>query len=146
MIGRLVRRRTGVRRALVLAFAVASVALVGVSLTRDDANTTGEWLVPLAVALAAWVTARYAVGDIAEGRAERFDERELALRQRATRVGFTVLWLAGLLVGVYLMTVGGAPSLVGRAGPLVVAVVVVGAAVPTMLLCWAVPEPDPEDD
>lgn len=145
-IGQLVRRTTAVRRTLVVLFALAAAGMVAVAVTRDDANVTWEWLTLLAVALATWLGARYAVGDVVEGRAERFDERELAFRHRATRVGFTVLWSAGFVVAVLLMTVGDGPPLAGRGGPLVFTVVLAGAAVPTLLLCWAAPEPDPEDD
>ena len=146
MITALVRRGVGVRRGIVGVFGLCAAGLVGLSLTREDASASWPWLVLLVVFLAAWVVARYATGDVAEGRAERLDERELAIRYRAIRTGYHAVWLTGFAVAMALLVFEEIPALAGRGGSLLFSAIFTAAAVPTMLLCWAAPEPDPEVD
>jgi hypothetical protein len=146
MITSLVRRGVGVRRGIVAAFALAAVGMVAVSVTRDDANVSLPWWLLFTVLMAAWLAARFATGDVAEGRSDRLDERELAIRYRVVRTGYHTVWLTGLAVAVVLLVFDEIPGLANRSGPLLLSAIVAAAAVPTMLLCWAAPEPDPEDD
>ena len=146
MIAQVIRRGVGVRRGIVVAFALAAAGLLAVSLTRDDANSTWEWWVLFVLLGAAWFAARYASGDIAEGRSDRLDEREREIRYRALRTGYHAVWLTGLAVAVFLQVVDDVPGLVARGGSVLFAAILASAAVPSLLLCWAPPEPDPEDD
>ncbi len=146
MIAELVRRGVGVRRGIVVVFALAAAGLLAVSLTRDDANTTWEWWALFVLLGAAWFAARYATGDIAEGRSERLDEREMAIRYRVLRTGYHAVWLTGMTVALFLQIADNAPGLVVRGGSVLFAAIMAATAVPTLLLCWAAPEPDPEDD
>lgn len=146
MITELVRRRVPVRRGIVVAFALAAVGMVVVSVTRDDANVSVAWWLLFVVFLAAWAAARFATGDVAEGRSERLDERELVIRYRALRTGYHAVWLTGFAVALTLLVLEEVPALVGRSGSLLFSAIVAAAAVPTMLLCWVAPEPDPDDD
>lgn len=146
MIAQLVRRGIAVRRGIVVVFALAAVGLLAVSLTRDDANTTWPWWALFVLLGVAWFAARFAGGDIAEGRSERLDEREREIRYRALRTGYHAVWLTGLVVAVFLQVVDDVPGLVARGGSVLFAAIMAAAAVPSLLLCWAAPEPDPEDD
>lgn len=146
MITELVRRGVAVRRGIVAAFVAAAIGMIVVSVTRDDANVSLPWWLLFVVLLAAWAAARFATGDVAEGLAQRLDERELAIRYRVVRTGYHAVWLTGLVVAIVLLVFEDIPVLAGRSGSLLFSAIVAAAAVPTMLLCWAAPEPDPEDD
>lgn len=139
------RTSTAARRALVIGFGLVVVALVVLSATRDDADRTWEWPALIGVAVLIWLVARHAVADVVEGPAERLGGRELAIRHRAVRAGFMVLWVGVLLLAFLLSTAGDEPPLAVRGGELLYVLAVAGAAMPTMLVCWTAPALDPGD-
>lgn len=134
------------RRGLVVLAALLVGVMVLLSVTRDEANLGWAWWSAFLAFGLVWLAARSATGNVAEGRADRLDERELLQRYRASRIGWTCLVVATLAVGFTLTVVADDPVLVARGGALLLSVVAGGAAVPTMLLFWAAPEPGPEDE
>jgi hypothetical protein len=139
------RTSTAARRTLVVAFGLAALALAVVSITRDEADRTWEWRALFAVVALLWVAAIHATSNAAERRPpEGLDGRLLAARHRALRIGFTFLWAGGLATAGILSVDDLGVPLAPRAPTVLISLVLAGAAMPTMVLCWAAPERAPD--
>jgi hypothetical protein len=138
-------RSRAVRRSGTVAAVLVWIVLVGLAALTDGARSSVAWLLLLVVLVALWMAARMSTGDLTDGRPERLDEREMAIRWRLSRIGYVGALTAGLLGAVFLMVADGDPDLLRRGAALVLSLVVGAACLPSFLLAWTAENDDVDD-
>ncbi|RVW06396.1 hypothetical protein [Rhodococcus spongiicola] len=140
------------RRVLVVTNAamLAGLAAVGVVSLTNILVLPLLWVPASLVFLAIWAVLQIVSGRQGDAPRDALDEWEIQQRDSARSIGLTVTQLLTFLPATFLLYAGGdldidRPNLAFSAGVLVMTALVVGACVPTMILAWTRPDPDPDD-
>ncbi|WP_242677088.1 hypothetical protein [Streptomonospora litoralis] len=139
-------RGRSARRAVAVFWALVFAALVLSALLSEQAGIGDAWWVMYAVWLVPSVALRLMTRGIAEGPADRLDERELGFRARYLALGYYTALISGAVVAIYLVVVSHVdPGDVVRGAQLLLVAVGLAAAAPTVAFAWTAPEEEPDD-
>ncbi|MBN0973168.1 MULTISPECIES: hypothetical protein [unclassified Gordonia (in: high G+C Gram-positive bacteria)] len=142
-------RRTYRRLVLVQAFFAILLILSSILAFFD----TGIFLVPFLIGLAGIITTLYltriVTGSIADTPVTALDEIQVAQRNSARSIGFTVLYSLMFIPYAVLVVLSFDDQVSGQAvygsAILLITLVLAAICVPTMLTAWWMADPDPED-
>ncbi len=142
------RRR---RRILVSALALTFVAMFAVGVwCHFDMKAALAWLPAMLLFVPLWSAVQIVSGRRADAPADTLDEYEIAQRNAARSIGFTVthslvlIPIAYLIIG-SVITDGKHESMAYAGGLMALTTLLAGAAVPACVLAWTRPD-DPEPD
>ncbi|NDZ96325.1 hypothetical protein G3I13_03865 [Streptomyces sp. SID6673] len=143
------RTRRGARQLVLLQVSALVVALVG----AVTSFATMWFVIPFVVGVIGSLLVQYALrivtGSIAGTPVPALDEIQLAQRNSARSVGFFVLYTLMFIPYAILIVLGTHDSVNGQSvygtGILLITLVAIAVALPTMLTAWWMNDPDPED-
>ncbi|MFT4397483.1 hypothetical protein ACLTEW_21350 [Gordonia lacunae] len=144
------RTRRTYRRLVVVQALFAVILIVSSVIAFVD---TGLFLVPFLIGLAGIVTTLYLMrivtGSIADTPVTALDEIQVAQRNSARSIGFTVLYCLMFIPYAVLVVLSFGDEVSGQAvygsAILLITLVLSAICVPTMLTAWWMADPDPED-
>lgn len=133
-----------------MSLGLAAGLLVVVSASVPDALSQWQWQANLAVVGWLWWTLRRRTRSVADGSAAGLDERDLADRNRVSWWGYATAVAGGTATALVLVVAArseavDAQTILDRAGPTLVALMLLSAVMPTTILAATIPGPDPED-
>ena len=137
-------RNRGRRRIVAAAWLVCAIALIALSpFAGVPTAAFTAWISVMAVTTMLQVVNKALTNNVGERPARLLDERELALRGRYSYVGFLVaVWSMVIAAIVLALT----PVRDQPYGPfvLIMSLVMLASNVPTALLCWQLPDDEPD--
>ncbi|APU17643.1 MULTISPECIES: hypothetical protein [Actinoalloteichus] len=135
------------RRPLVVTCGATAVAGVLVTVTSGGEPSWRQllWLGLVVLWIAQWILLRVVTRGISESSTLVLDERESALRDRATRYGFiTAMTLNGAVCGA-LGSLGAQQVTAAHLAVVIASVTLFCGTVPVGVLAWTLPDDDPAD-
>ena len=138
-------------RALAVIQCLAATSLVALSAAVEDALSQWEWQVDLAVVAVVWWLLRRGTRAVADRSAAALDERDLADRNRVSWWGYAAAVCGGTATALVLVVLARVPAVdaqmvLDRAGPTLIALMLLAAVTPTTILAASRPASDREGD